>query len=693
MTRTSPEANGQSAAIVVSRLRAGIVHATLLITAAAIFVRAAKLQLVEGEHWAQVALEQQVRQDSITPPRGRIVDATGDVLVETRELFRIGIAPRNVVDRDDFPNARTNLRRHLAKLGVAERDIRKALDTTRAWVQLPRVYRASELKELVGYPGVWREPVYRRSVSASDGLRRILGVVDAEGEAHGGVEEALDSLLEGRLGTRVRVRHPGSTPLETPEFEGVAAQPGNSVQLTINRALQEIAETELANAMRAHGATGGDIVILDVHDGAILAMAGARDGKPAASVTAVVDAYEAGSVIKPLLIAHVLELGRAHADEIINTENGRWRFGKHTYIDEHKDSAMSVRDVVRFSSNIGAIKLTQRLSSDELYQLMRDLGFGTYTGVPFPAESRGVLYKPSRWSELTVPSLAMGYEMLVTPLQLAAAYLAIANGGELLQPGLIREIRTPNDELVYRHERHAIRRAFSPERAAQAREFLGMVVDSGTGTAAQLGRFDVAGKSGTSKISERGVYTNKYNATFAGMFPAQDPQLVVVARLIEPRGGQYYGGVVAGPMVQAVLTAAIAARDGSLDRHALAAVAKQAPPARTEIEPQMAVGGELETSPTQVEEPDEQAAPDRVVITLPVDTSRRSEAPARKEGKESRSLRPVPTIEGLNLRQAVHTLNAAGFQVRLSKGSRTRTSPAAGAMAREGAVVVLEYSL
>lgn len=692
----------EQAPMVVSRVRSALVHGGLALFALAIIGRAAQLQLVEGEQWAQVASAQQIRRDTVEPPRGALVDANGNVLVETRELIRINITPRNVRRSKKHDDPKGTLRRQLGRLGVPAVTVRRALDSTVKWVPIKGEFLPSQVEPLVGVPGVSFERVLRRQNSASEGMRRIVGAVDNDGVARGGLEEELDEWLRGKVGTSALVRDPRGIPMETPLLSGTAARPGHTVVLTLNQSLQEIAERELRKGMLRTNASGGDIVIVDARDGAVLAMAGARDGRPAAATTALTEAYEPGSVIKPFLVAHLLDQGRTREDEIIDTENGSWRLeGRRNPItDEHKARTMSVYDVIRYSSNIGAVKLALRMKPAEEYQVLRDFGFGVPTGVSFTSESRGSLRPPENWSKPTASAYAMGYELAATPLQIAMAYGAVASGGELLQPSLVREIRDADGQLLYRHERRALRRVLTSEGARRIQTILASVVDSGTGTAARLATFDVAGKSGTARRAENGRYApNGYNASFAGMFPAQQPQLVFVARLIDPKG-VYYGGLVAAPMVNSVLQAAIATRDGSLDRVALAEVARPLPRGSDSTDKGHPDGARrravMIASADTVEAPVAKAAPiepivapGRIVVSLVgSDSSVASERkPQRKAPVE---LREVPLVAGLNVREAVRTLRTAGFDVKLVRGKSGRTLPAAGSQARAGSVVALE---
>lgn len=679
----------------VSRGRTMLVHASLVLFAFAILARAVQVQLVDRERWARVALEQHVRRLDVTPPRGRILDATGSVLVESRELVRIGVTPKALDSTKRYGDGRAVLRRELKALGVRAPLVQKAQDTTLKWVAIPGLFVPSDVEKLSQLRAVTRERQLRRFVSAPIGIKRIIGAVNDEQVAQSGLELELDHVLRGVNGRDELLKDGRGNRLESPALARISATPGHTITLSLNRSLQEIIERELAEAMARTGASGGDVVMLDPRDGSVLALAGARDGQPSANSTPLTEPYEPGSVVKPFIVARLLDDKRARIDEIVNTESGTWLVAGRTITDEHKSDQMSVADVIRLSSNIGVAKLAQRLSAREEFETLRDFGFGTLTGVPYPKESRGRLPVPggkAGWSAQTPASLAMGYELSATPLQLATAYAAIANGGELLQPVLVREIHDANGTLLYKHQRRVLRRALSEETSLTMRTMLRSVVDSGTAVAAGLETYDVAGKSGTARRTVgKGYASGAYNATFAAMFPAQAPQYVIIAKLIDPKS-KIFGGVVAGELVNHILQAANATRDASLDRRELARYAKvpQAPVEKPLTSQALAAAARDSARFDSLRAPTPApaapvAAAGRVVVVLPFSAppTARADAPTLSQF--------VPSVYGLDVRQAARTLYAAGFQVlvQVNKGTAGQTRPATGAVARAGSTVVL----
>lgn len=692
----------ETSSVTVSRGRAAFVHVTLVLFAAAIIARLVQVQLVEREAWQRTAVRQQVRDLTVEPIRGAILDATGNVLVETREQMKLVIEPQNLVytrkgkdGRQRTVDNRSLVRRLLRDLRVSESDVRRVFNNPKArWVELPDRFLPADLERLKTITGVRIIPVLTRVNATSDGLRGVVGVVGRDGVPVGGLELELDTYLRGKAGHTPMVLDGRGGRIASPLLAPVAARPGHTVTLTINQSLQEIAELALADARRETGASGGDVVILDPRDGSVLALAAVRDGRASRTSTPLTDAYEPGSVMKPFLVSRLLDAGLAVPDEFVDTENGNWSIAGRTLRDEHKAVRMSVRDVIRYSSNIGTAKLALRFSEREEYQALRDFGFGTYTGVAYPAESRGRLALPQNWGRMTPASVAIGYEMMATPLQIAAAYAAIANDGELLEPVLVREVRDSEGQLVFAHRKRSVRRVVSPATAALMRAMLKSVVDSGTARSATLTTFDVAGKSGTARrmVAGRGYVSGRYNASFAGIFPAEDPQYVIVARLIDPVG-TYFGGVVSGAMANRILQDALATRDASLDRDALAKVSRtpRLPASDRPVDVSLSTpardtshGGV--TVEAALPEAEPQPGPDRIVVDLPHGSQGFNGASRVRVGEAL----PVPYIKGLNVRQAVRMISAAGLRVSLVPGSELRTTPMAGTLLKEGATVRLE---
>jgi cell division protein FtsI (penicillin-binding protein 3) len=645
--------------------RSQVVHGALGAFAALLVIRAAQVQLWEGRAWAARAHKQHYGAKEIPAPRGALLDARGVPLAQSRELVKLSIAPQEVRDRRVLGKA-------LRKLGVPAGWVARATDARRKWVVLPGRYLPVDASVVTAMRGVYTEIAIDRVYAHGEAMRRVVGRVDADDEPIDGLELALDSLLRGQEGTLLVARDARGRRAASQQESGRAPVRGHEVVLTLSRELQDIAERALRDAVERMGAAGGDVVILDPHTGEIRALASHRTDGSFSGVPALSAPFEPGSTLKPFFAAALIAKGRAKPDERMDTENGVYTLAGRTITDVHAEASMTLAEVIRYSSNVGIVKFTSRLAAREQYEVLRDLGFGTPTGVPFPSEAGGTLMTPDEWTRVSPASLAMGYEIAVTPVQLATAYAAIANGGELLEPTIVREIRDPDGAVRFRHTRRVVRRVMDPAIAATVRGMLVGAVEDGTAGGAGLGSFSVAGKTGTARVARGGRYVaSEYTASFVGFFPADDPQYVVLVKIDRPTGA-YYGGQTAAPVTRAVLEAAIAARDAALDRRALAS--------RESLEALAKAGPHAEDLGEAERVLDEQ--PPAHVVDLPL---------ARHARAKRTPPREVPNVRGMQLREAVRTLHRAGFRVQLAAatGAASETWPHAGAVLREGSLVRL----
>ena len=662
--------------------RVGVIHLSLALFAAAVIGKAARVQLVQGRTWAASALRQQSTERTIPAPRGDILDATGETMAQSRETVKLDVAPPEVRDR-------AKLHAALLKAGVPAAAAAKVLDASRKWVPLPGRYLAVDVAAVSAMRGVYTTAIIERAYSASEGTRRIVGRVDADGRALDGVELALDSLLAGHAGAATVMRDGRGHRFESPALPGRAPLQGNTVLLTINHELQEIAERALGDAVTKMSAEGGDVVVMDPANGEVLAMASQRADPRATASTALTEPYEPGSTIKPFIAAALLEHGRAQETDVMPTYNGVLTINGRTVNDEHRAAQLTLAEVLRWSSNVGIVQFAERLSAREEYEALRDFGFGTPTGVPYPVEAAGTLREPGKWSRQSGSSLAMGYEIAVTPLQLAAGYVALANDGELLEPALVKEVRAPDGRVLYRHERRVVRRVVSPAVARRVRQMLLGVVEGGTALKADLGSFSLAGKTGTARRTVHGRYAAaEHIPTFVGLFPGDHPQFVILVKLDNPRGA-YYGGLTAAPVTKAVLEAALASRSAALDRRTLAASRQEHPADSAHAAQSVAVAAAVSRDSTARDVAERsrgaaQVADEDSVASTPFVASLPLGKPAVGVPAPPRL---VPDVHALPLRQAVHALHSAGFRVELAPLAEGTTSPAAGTMAAPGTLV------
>ncbi|HXL09902.1 MAG TPA: penicillin-binding transpeptidase domain-containing protein [Gemmatimonadales bacterium] len=616
---------------------------------ALLVVRAAQVQLLEGRRWAEAAQAQRTERIVLQARRGTLSDRHGTPLALTQETYHVGVAPNELRDaaRDGALIAR--------QLGLTGR-WQEALRRRYAYFAGP--FSALEVRPLRGVRGVHLEPVVNRFYPAPELARATIGRVGDDGYGASGMEKTLDSLLAGRSGSAVVLKDRAGREYESPAR--VIAQPvaGHDVVLTLDAELQEIAQRALDDALRRMDADGGDVVMLDPATCEVLAIASRqRDGT--ARPSAFIDTFEPGSVAKIFAAAALLALKRVRPGEHVSGENGVYRLPGRTITDDDPQPTLTLADAIRVSSNIAIVKFAARLKPAEQYGMLRDFGFGGLTGVEFPGEAAGRLRPPSEWTRPSAASLAIGYELSVTPIQLAAAYAALANGGLLLQPTLIREVRSPEGRVLYRHEPEPVRRAVSPEIAAALRELLRGVVERGTGAEAALTNFPVAAKTGTTRRVVNGHYApGQYTASFAALFPADKPQLVLVVKIDNPHKGSHFAAQTAAPVTRSMLEQALAARTVALDR---ARLSTAAPPA------------------TAVPLEDDGGVVPYVVPW-----------PYQPDSVGERRRQTVPDVTGLRLREAVRALHRRGFRVALRGwGTAEHTWPAAGDSAATGATVTL----
>jgi cell division protein FtsI (penicillin-binding protein 3) len=623
----------------------GVFVALVLLTG-----RAAQVQLFQGRRWAEEAQAQRTERIVLAARRGTLFDRHGTPIALTQETYHVGIAPNEL--RDHVVDGALIAR----QLGLSSRAWQEARRRRYAYFAGP--FSALEVRPLRGVRGVHLEPVVNRFYPAPELARAMIGRVGDDGHGASGLEKRLDSLLTGRPGAAVVLKDRAGREYESPAR--VIAQPvsGHDVVLTLDAELQEIAQRALADALRRMDAEGGDVVMLDPASGEVLAVASSRrDGT--ARPSAFTDTFEPGSVVKIFAAAALLSRKRVRPTERVSGEGGRYRVSGRIITDQDPQPSLTLADAIRVSSNIAIAKFAARLTPAEQYSTLRDFGFGTLTGIEFPAEAAGKLRSPSEWSGASAASLAMGYELSVTPLQVALAYAALAHDGVLLQPTLIKEVRRPSGDLLYRHRPEPVRRVVSPEVAAALRDLLRDVVERGTGAEAALTNFPVAAKTGTTRRVVNGRYApGQYTASFAALFPADRPQLVLVVKIDNPHKGSYFAAQTAAPVTRSMLEQALAARNVALDRARLSLAGPL-----VDATPLGADGG---------------------VVPYVVPW------PFRPDSAGLTRRRAVPDVAGLGLREAVRALHRRGFRVTLKGwGAVEHTWPAGGDSAAVGATVTV----
>jgi cell division protein FtsI (penicillin-binding protein 3) len=651
--------------------RIGFLQVSLAIAAIAVVARAFVVQVEQHSIWEERATQRNVRPRVIPPTRGTIRDRSGIPLAATFDAYNISVALNELTD--STPAVAATRATLVSALGLEANEVaarfRKA-----AYPYFDGPFDASQVLPLRTIRGVHLERVVDREGRLGARAKPIVGEIDrTTGEGRSGIESFLDSLLSGRPGTERILVDGGGRRVTIPGGIITAPIPGQDVLLTIDHELQGIVESALEGAVAKFGAMGGDAVVVDVRSGEILSIASLRTTavgrRPEPTPAALVEPYEPGSTAKIFTAAALLAF---HADTTpVPGHDGEWQMEVapdryRTIRDTHREAGLlGLGETIKVSSNIAMSQFAMRLSPAQQFGMLRAFGFGTQPGTGFPVEAAGVLVPPGRKANLkyTMPSWAQGYELSTSSLQLAMAYAAIANGGVLLGPTLVKEIRDgTSGRLTWSHHADTVRRVVEPAVARQLMDYLALVTDSGgTGTGAQLDFRGVVGKTGTAKLDGgRDGYLREYRGSFAAIFPRDAPRFVVFVMIDRPGGSIIYGGEVAAPVVKAILQQAMVLPNSPLESGRLTPVV-------------------------------EIAAPAPFVPSPPV-TSRVA-FPVRAADVQEPAAVIVPELAGRSMREGLHLLARRGLVVRvIGRGAIDRTTPAAGTLLDAGSTVTVHAS-
>lgn len=545
-----------------ARLRAYITGAVISLGLCGVAMRAYALQVDDGPRYRELAARQHAAAVDIPAPRGEVVDVHGRSLAVSADADSIWANPRAIRDV-------TETAARLAVL-LGERDggvaLESKLGTDRRFVWLgrhvaPELARAVREAKLPGIEVV-REP--RRWYPARAVGGPVVGRADIDGRGLDGIELSMNEALTGVRGAGTAVRDARGRRM----FADGMAQPqaGATIQLTLDRSIQAIADQALATAITTHQAKSGTVVVLDVATSRVLALASAPSYDPNTGVgiaqgarnRTITDAFEAGSIMKMFTIATALDDGVVRADTWFDTQGGSMMVGTKRIKDVHHDKSLTTSGIIKRSSNVGTVKIAFQMGRDRLYAGLQRFGFGARTGIELPGEAAGRVRKGSTWREIELATISFGYGITVTPLQVATALAAIGNGGMYTQPRIIDRI-TGADGRVRSQPVAAPRRAVGAKAAAAMVSAMESVFEggkeSGTAHTIVVPGFQCAGKSGTAHKWDAEAHRyadDRYLSSFAGLAPAKNPRLAIVVLIDEPSGGDYFGGKVAGPVFAAV---------------------------------------------------------------------------------------------------------------------------------------------
>ncbi len=550
-----------------ARFRAGLVCCVLALVFSGFSCRLVYLQVVRGVDYTELANRAQILKQTIPAQRGSIRDRNGEVLASDLPMRRI-VADGSHVKESMLPEV---TRLIAASLSLDEKTLREKLTPNRRYLVLKKQVPEQTAGELQAElrrrkaQGIYFEPDSTRVYPNGSLLCHVVGFTDFEGHGIQGIEKSMNRYLEGQPGYRYITRDRAGA--ELVQHRGLEQEPRNgcNVQLTIDLGLQSIVERELDAAVKKYAPETATAILMRPRTGEILAMANrpyfdinerAKAEPDQMKNRAIIDMIEPGSTFKIVTLSGVLNEKLVRPDTTVFCEGGRWEYCNKILHDDHPLTSCTVHDVLVYSSNIGSAKLALQLGENRLFNYIKQFGFGDRTGIDLPGEIVGMVHPTKEWSKISITRIPMGQGVAVTPLQMVMAMGAIANGGKLMMPQIVKSITDEHDVPIAQYPPMPVRQAINPETVKALIPALEDVVKKGTAKHGAVDGFLVGGKTGTAqKVSPQGGYmSGKYVVSFVGFLPAQNPEIVGMVMLdnATTRQGENYGGLVAAPIFSSI---------------------------------------------------------------------------------------------------------------------------------------------
>lgn len=544
------------------RTRIWIVIGTLTVAFAALEFRLFDLHVLRHERLNAKATANRESIVTRVGRRGQVLDANGNLLANSLSV-RIITADATIT----APKAPQIAQRLAPLLKMDVGELTQKLSGQSRYVRLnARVKLDEDAVQQIrswNFKGLFFEDQFVRTYPNGPLASHVLGFVDANHHGVQGIEKSMDTYLQGQAGYQIIERDRKGREIRALRMENIGPRDGCKVVLTVDQVIQHIAETELDKAMAEHRPQAGVIIVTRPKTGEILAMSSRptfdlnRPGDcppDARRNRCISDVAEPGSTFKIISIAYALNEGLVSLADKFDCENGAWIYAGRALHDAHPYGVLSVEEILYHSSNIGAAKIAvNRLGQERLYDSVRRFGLGQKTGIALPGEVAGIAHPLARWTKLSITRIPMGHEIAVTPLQMIMALNAIANGGQLMKPMIVKTVLDPAGKPMLEYKPQiagtCISRRASVQMAAALRK---VVTAEGTAAKAAVANYDVAGKTGTAQKIENGQYVSRYYSSFIGYLPAADPEISILVTLDDPTVGGYYGGSVAGPVFRAV---------------------------------------------------------------------------------------------------------------------------------------------
>ncbi|MGA7159837.1 MAG: penicillin-binding transpeptidase domain-containing protein [Bacteroidota bacterium] len=671
--------------------------------------RLVQIQVIDSGKYQAIARKQYEVKIVLPSTRGNIYDRRGNILVSNSMFFSYAADPKIVGD-----GAAAVAKKFSRVFGKPEQFYLQKMQDEKRFVWLERHVSPEVAKRLQAnsLEGVAELSEPKRLYHYDNIGGQVIGCTNVDNVGISGIEYSYDKELRGVDGFVVMQRDGMGRQRPSADYPRQEPVHGHSIALTIDVGYQSILEDELKKGVERTKATAGLAMILNPNTGEVLAMAHIPSVNPydvahtdvqTLRARAVSDMFEPGSVFKVVTASAALENKLIAPGQMFFAEHGKYKVplngGKFRLItDTHESGMITFQQGMELSSNIVMAKASDIIGAERLYTQARDFGFGMPTGVELPGEASGELKKPVEWSGATLNSIAFGYEVAVTPLQIAAAYCAVANGGILMKPYVISKEMDETGDVIYTGRPEKIRRVISGETANTLRDFFIGVVERGTGQAARIPGITIAGKTGTSRNYLDGKYASgNYNATFVGFFPAEKPELVCLVIMENPTAGGYTAALASAPVFKAIaqqiinnnglFSRAAFAEKASDESQPLAQVPDVSHLQRTAAEEilksngfRSSTVGDGDVVSRQVPEAGKEIGPGEIVQLILSQSS----------GTPLNGGIVVPDLYGLSLRRAINTLTAEKFDVAVvGSGVVVHQSPDSNTPAKQGERVIL----
>lgn len=517
----------------------------------ALAARAFWLQAVSTEFLQKKGASRYARTLDLPAVRGKILDRNGEVMATSLPVKAIWAVPDSV-------NAPPEKLQKLAQLlDISSQELKKKLDSDSNFVYLKRQVEIEAVDQVLALdiPGIHTKPEYKRFYPAGQVAAHVLGFTSVEDKGQEGMELAQQSTLGGITGSRRVIRDNLGRVVDDIALLR-EPQDGRDLTLSIDSKIQYIAFTHLQQAIEKNKAKAGGIVVIDVKTGEVLALANMPTYNPNSRVgltgaqlrnRVFTDTYEPGSTLKPFTVALALEKGLVTPSTILDTP-GKVTIGPSTIGDSHPHAAvLSVSQIIQQSSNVGTVRMAQKLEPRQMWDMFSTVGFGQPPRVGFPGAVAGRMRPYKTWRPIEQATMSYGHGISVSLIQVARSYMIFARNGEMI-PLSFQKVSQPP----------APQRVISDKTAHQMRDMMELVVGpGGTAPLAQVRGYRVAGKTGTAHKLENGHYVNKYVASFVGLAPASDPRIIIAVMIDEPGAGKHFGGLVAAPIFASVAASAL----------------------------------------------------------------------------------------------------------------------------------------